>query len=151
MDAAGIYARQSDALGRYVQLGVAGDRVVSVSFPETAPENADSDHPLLDRVDGYLAGAEDDLADVPVGLTVPTDQRAVLEAVRKVPYGEEVSLERVLAMAAGLDPDREEDVETARAALAENPVPLFVPDHRVRDGPSGAPRDVAAFLRDLES
>ncbi|RDZ98709.1 cysteine methyltransferase, partial [Haloferax sp. Atlit-6N] len=38
-----------------------------------------------------------------------------------------------------------------RTALAENPVPLFVPDHRVRDAPSGAPASVAERLREIES
>jgi methylated-DNA-[protein]-cysteine S-methyltransferase len=148
---AGIYARESNYLGRYVQLGVAGDRVISVSFPETAPADASTDHPLLDRVDDYLDGAPDDFEDVTVGLTVPTDHRAVLESVRNIPYGEQISLRRVLSMTPDVDADDDDDVQTARTALAENPVPLFVPDHRVSDGPSGAPREVAERLREREA
>ena len=146
----GLYARETPALGRAVQVGLAGDRVISVSFPETVPADADPDHPLLDRVFAYLDGAEDHFDDVEVALTVPTERRAVLEAARNVPYGETVSLDRVMRMA-DLDPDEAEDVETARTALAENPVPLFVPDHRVRDAPSGAPASVAERLREIES
>lgn len=150
MDAAGIYAREFDSLECYVQLGVAGDRVISVSFPESVPGDADPDHDLLDRVGDYLAGAEDHFDDVPVGLTVPTDQRAVLEAVRNVPYGERISVDRLHRMAPDRDPDDEDDRQLVRDALADNPVPLFVPDHRVRNAPSGAPDRVAARLRDLE-
>ncbi|MGB9963885.1 MGMT family protein [Halobacterium hubeiense] len=151
MTAAGIYARDSAYLDRAVQLGVAGDRVISVSFPGTAPADADSEHELLDRLDDYFAGAEDDLDDVEVGLTVPTKHRRVLEAVRNVPYGERVTVKRVLSMVPDVDPEDSDARETAREALAENPVPLFVPDHRVRDGPSGAPPEVVDRLRDLEA
>ncbi|MUV60545.1 MGMT family protein [Halobacterium sp. CBA1126] len=151
MTAAGIYARDSAYLDRAVQLGVAGDRVISVSFPGTAPADADPEHELLDRLDDYFAGAEDDFDDVEVGLTVPTNHRRVLEAVRNVPYGERVTVKRVLSMVPDVDPEDSDARETAREALAENPVPLFVPDHRVRDGPSGAPPEVVDRLRDLEA
>ncbi|MFB6089459.1 MAG: MGMT family protein [Halobellus sp.] len=146
---AGVVARKSDRLDRAVEIGLASGRVISVSFPETPPADADSDHPLLDRVFAYLDGETDHFDDVEVALTVPTDQRAVLEATRNVPHGETVSLDRVIRMA-GLDPDERADVETARSALGGNPVPLFVPDHRVRDAPSGAPSSVAERLREIE-
>jgi methylated-DNA-[protein]-cysteine S-methyltransferase len=71
----------------------------------------------------------------------------VLEALRQVPYGEDVSVERLARMAAGVDPD---DETTVRTALAENPVPLVVGDHRVRDGPSAAPPAVEQRLRSVE-
>ncbi|MFA1610428.1 MGMT family protein [Halobellus rubicundus] len=145
----GVFARTSERLDRAVEIGVASGRVISVSFPETPPGDADSDHPLLDRVFAYLDGEADHFDDVAVALTVPTDQRQVLEAIRNVPHGETVSLDRVIRMA-GLNPDEREDVETARTALAENPVPLFVPDHRVRDAPGAAPSAVAERLRAIE-
>jgi methylated-DNA-[protein]-cysteine S-methyltransferase len=151
MAAAGIYARESSYLDKAVQLGVAGDRVISVSFPESAPADADPEHPLLDRVEAYFEGSEDDFDDVEVGLTVPTKHREVLEAVRNIPYGERVTVKRVLSMVPDTDHEDSDARETARAALASNPVPLFVPDHRVRDGPSGAPPGVADRLRALES
>jgi len=147
---AGIYARKSSYLDRHVQFGAAQERVISVSFPRDPPEDAGDDHELLDRIDRYLEGVEDDFADVAVALTVPTDQRAVLETVREIPYGEQVSVERLVGMAAGLDPDDEEDCRTARTALAENPAPLLIPDHRVRDGPSSAPAGVEQKLRSVE-
>ena len=146
----GVFARESDRLGRAIEIGIASGRVISVSFPASPPADAASDHPLLDRAFAYLDGASDHFDAVEVALTVPTEQRRVLEATRNVPYGETVSLDRVMRMA-DLDPDEPEDVETARAALAENPVPLFVPDHRVRDAPSGAPTSVTERLREIES
>jgi len=152
MSAAGIYAREfADELDRFVALGVAGDRVISVSFPSERPMDAATDHDLLDRVGAHLAGAEGDFDDVAVGLTLPTDQRRVLEAVRTVPYGERVDVELVARMAAGVDHDTEAGRRTVRDALAANPVPLLVPDHRVDGAPSGAPDRVADALRALEA
>ncbi|MDZ7701901.1 MAG: methylated-DNA--[protein]-cysteine S-methyltransferase [Halobacteriales archaeon] len=147
---AGIQARESEYLERFVQLGVAGDKLVSVSFPATPDEEATDEGPLLDRVVRYLEGAADGFEDVDVGLTVPSDQRGVLEALRGVGHGEQVSVEKLTAMTAGLDPDAEDDHELVRRALAGNPVPLVIADHRVRDGPSGAPPEVEQRLRSLE-
>jgi methylated-DNA-[protein]-cysteine S-methyltransferase len=149
MDEAGIFARESAYLDRYMQLGVAGQRVISVSFPGVPESDAQAEHPLLDRAFAYFEGAQDDFDDVEVGLTVPTDHRGVLEATRQIPYGEQVSVEQLVRMG-GMDPDDEAVHDVAREALAENPVPLFVPDHRVRDGPSGAPAAVEQRLRNLE-
>lgn len=150
MEAAGIYARESPYLDRVVQLGIAGAKVISVSFPRSPDEDATPDHDLLDRIDRYLEGSRDDFEDVEVALTAPTDQRAVLEAVRDIPYGEQVSVESLARRTPGLDPDDDEDLELVRAALAANPAPLLIPDHRVRDGPSAAPPDVEQKLRSIE-
>jgi methylated-DNA-[protein]-cysteine S-methyltransferase len=147
---AGVYARESTYLDRYVQLGVAQGRVLSVAFPGAPDDGAGTNHDLLDRIDAYLQGERDDFDDVRVALTMPTDRRQVLEAVRTIPYGEQVSVERLAGMTPGLDPDESEDRELVREALAANPVPLFVPDHRVRDGPSAAPADVEQRLRAVE-
>lgn len=149
-DEPGIFARESGYLDRFVQLGVAGGKLLSVSFPAAADDNATDDHPLLDRIERYLEGARDDFANVEVGLTVPTDHRRVLEALREVPYGEQVTVERLTAMTATLDPEDEADREQVRTALAENPMPLVIPDHRVRDGPSTAPPEVEQRLRSVE-
>ena len=150
MDEAGIYAEESPYLDRYVQIGVAGGKVLTVSFPGAPDEDARADHPVLDRIERYLEGAHDDFEDVDVALTVPTAHRDVLEALRKVPYGEQVTVERLAAMTPSLDPENDDDLDLVRAALAENPAPVVIPDHRVRDGPSGAPPDVEQKLRSLE-
>lgn len=149
-DTAGIFARESAVLDRYIQLGVAQGRVISVSFPTTPPDNAADDHELLDRIEAYLDGEEESFTDVTIALTVPTDQREVLETVRGIPYGTEIGIGKLTSMTAGLDSDEDEDQRLVREALRENPTPLFIPDHRVRDGPSAAPSDVVDRLRAIE-
>lgn len=151
MEAAGIYAQEAPYLDRYVQLGIASGKLINVTFPRTPDEHAEPVHDLLDRIQRYLEGAEDSFTDVEIALTVPTDHRAVLEALRNVPYGEQISVERLTAMTPDRDPESEPDRELTRTALAENPVPIIIPDHRVRDGPSAAPPDVEQKLRTLEN
>ena len=150
MEAVGIFAAESSYLGCYVQIGVAGRKVINLSFPADPDPDAGDAHELLDRVIGYLEGVKETFEDVDVGLTVPSDQRAVLEAVRSVPYGEQVTVEQLTRMTPELDPEDEADCTLVRTALAENPVPIIIPDHRVRDGPSAAPPDVEQKLRQIE-
>jgi methylated-DNA-[protein]-cysteine S-methyltransferase len=150
MTQTGIFATRSDRLGRILQVGVANGRVISVAFPEESDAEAGSDHPALAWLEGYLAGTERDVTDLETGLTVPTDQRSVLETVRKLPFGESIDLKRLVARTPGLDPEASEDVELARTALAENPVPIVIPDHRIEDAPSGAPASVRQYCRELE-
>lgn len=145
----GIFARRSDVLDRFVQLGLASGRVIRVTFPVAPDGEVLEEHPLLDRLFAYLDGEPDDLADVPIALTVPVDHRSVLEAVRTVPYGQVATVEEVARMVSGLGDD-EDGRAVARAALEGNPVPLLVPDHRVVDGPSGAPASVVRRLRSIE-
>ncbi|MWG35249.1 MGMT family protein [Halomarina oriensis] len=149
-DVAGIYAREAPYLDRYVQVGVASDKVISLSFPTDPEADADPDLALLDDIEAYLEGERETFEDVELGLTVPTDQREVLLAVREISYGSQVSVQHLARAIPTLDPDDEDDHETIRAALADNPIPLLVPDHRVRDGPSGAPPEVEQRLRTLE-
>lgn len=148
-DTAGIYARESPFLDRYVQLGIAQGRVLSVDFPETVEEAA-GDHELLDRIEGYLGGEPDEFEDVTLAMTMPTDRREVFEAVREIPYGEDASVEQVARLVPGRDPDDQDDLRAVRDALAANPLPILIPAHRVRGAPAGAPTDVAEKLRSLE-
>ncbi|WP_440765986.1 MGMT family protein [Natronorubrum sp. DTA7] len=148
---AGIYARESSYLDRYVQLGAASGRVLSVSFPDLPDEEATDDHPVLEQIFEYLEGLEEvHFDELQVALTVPTDQRAVLEQVRGIPYGEQVSVDALARMTPELDPDDEDDLILVRTALDGNPTPILIPDHRVRDGPSAAPPAVEQKLRSLE-
>ncbi len=144
----GVFAREFDALGRLVQVGVASGSVISVSFP-IEPEVDEGEAAVLDRIGAYLEGEETDLSDVAVALTVPTDQRAVLETVRAIPYGQAVGVDQVARMTAGLEDD-EEGLASVERALSANPVPILIPDHRVVDGPSGAPREVVSTLQSRE-
>lgn len=149
-DTAGLFTREIPAIERYVQLGIAQGRVIAVDFPDTPEADADSDHELLDRIESYMRGTRDEFQDVTVALTMATDQAEVLEAVREVPYGENAVVEQITTMVPGRDTDDGDDLRAVREALAANPVPLFVPDHRVRDGPSGAPPAVVQHLRSVE-
>jgi len=144
----GVFAREFDALDRWVQIGVASGSVISVSFP-TEPEGAGEESPLLDRIEAYLDGEEEALSDTEIALTVPTDQRSVLETVRAIPYGQAVGVDQVARMTAGIEDD-EEGLASVERALSANPVPILIPDHRVVDGPSGAPREVVSKLQSLE-
>ena len=145
---AGIFARRSSFLDCFVQIGVAGEKVISLSFPDVSDEP--DDHPLLDRIEAYLEGEPDDFEDVDVGLTSPSPHRDVLVAVRSLPYGEQGTVEQLAGMTPGLNPSNDEDLATVRQALADNPVPLIIPDHRVRDGPSALPPAVEQKLRNVE-
>lgn len=145
----GVFAREFDELGRTVEVGFAGGRVISVSFPAELPADASRDHELLDRIADYLRGEPDEFAEVAIGLTVPTDRRDVLEALRTVPYGEEVSVSRLTRLAA-LDADDPDDLDLVTRTLDENPIPMVLPDHRIRGGPYATPGDVRATLQDVE-
>jgi len=96
MEDAGIYTRESPYLDLFVQIGAAGEKVIARSFPVTPDEDAADDHPVLDRIEAYLQGGEDSFADAEIGLTVRTDYRNVLEAVREIPYGEQGSVQQVV-------------------------------------------------------
>jgi methylated-DNA-[protein]-cysteine S-methyltransferase len=145
----GVFARKFDEIGRTVQVGFAGGRVIAVSFPAEPPADADTDHDLLDRIGAYLRGERDEFAEVAIGLTVPTPQRDVLESLRTLPYGEEVTVSR-LARLGGFDPDDPDDLDAVTGALADNPIPVLLPDHRVSGGPYATPGDTRATLRSIE-
>ena len=149
MGTSGVFARSYDELDAAVEVGFAGGRVIAVSFPETTPADADADHELLDRIGAYLRGEPDGFDDVAVALTVPTDQRAVLEALRDAPYGEELSVSRLTRLAT-LDDNDPDDLDVVQRALRENPVPLLIPDHRVQGGPYATPASVRGAFRRLE-
>ncbi|MGM0389927.1 MAG: MGMT family protein [Natrinema limicola] len=148
---AGIYARESPYLDRCVQVGAASGRVLSVSFPDVPDADAEADHPVLDQIFEYLDGLEPvSFDDVQVAMTMPTDQRAVLESVREIPYGDQVTVDTLARMTSGLDHEDDNDIILVRTALDENPTPILIPDHRVSDGPSAAPPDVEQKLRSIE-
>ncbi len=146
----GIVTRRSPYLDRYVQLGIASNRVIRVTFPTEPAADAAEDHPLLDRIFGYLEGGTADFSDVELALTVPTDHRRILEATREIPYGEGIDVATLASRIPGVTRQDEEELQLLRTVLAENPVPLLIPDHRVRDAPSAAPPDVEQRLRSLE-
>lgn len=147
---AGIYARDVPDLGATVQLGVASGKLIQASFPTTPDTNARSEHALLDRIEAYAGGDPDEFRDVEIALTVPTDQRAVLQTLRTVPYGESTTVDSLVRRTPGLDPDADDATETVRAALSANPIPIVLPDHRVDGGAGATPGPVRQRLRALE-
>lgn len=150
MDASdtGIYAREIEGIDRVVQIGVASGRVISLSVPESIPDETTHDHDLLDRIERFVSGEIVSFEEVPIALTVPTDCRGVLDGVRKIPYGKESDVATLARKTPGLDP--EEDEEIVRSALEANPVPILIPDHRILDGPSPLPADLVRRLRSNE-
>lgn len=145
----GVFAREYDAIGRAIEVGFAGGKLIAVSFPAEVPADADGDHELLDRLGDYLAGDDDRFDDVEIGLTVPTDERRVLEALRELPGGDSSSVSRLTRLA-GLDDNDAEDLELVTRALRENPLPIVLPDHRVDGGPYATPGEVRTTLRRVE-
>lgn len=146
----GIVTRRSPYLERYVQLGIASNRVIRVTFPTEPAPDAAEEHPLIDRIFEYLEGGTADFADVELALTVPTDHRRILEATREIPYGEGIDVATLASRIPEVKQQDEEELQLLRTVLAENPVPLLIPDHRVRDAPSAAPPGVEQRLRSLE-
>ena len=150
---AGVYSRELPALDRYVQVGLAQGRVLSVEFPvESGPDAiTDQTAELLDRIEAYFAGSREEFDDVPVALTMQTDHRRILETVQTLPYGESTTVEAVARMTPGVDPAGDTDpTGLVRDALTANPAPVLVPDHRVVDGPSVAPAAVVRACRSVE-
>lgn len=145
------FARYSPYLERYVELRIAGGVVESVRFPEETDGGAAAEHDLLDRIDEYLAGTTADaFADVDVRLPGGEPAASVLRAARAVPYGDNATVSDLVRESPHLRSDAPADHETVRRILDDNPTPLIVPDHRVRDAPGGAPPGVEQRLRSLE-
>jgi methylated-DNA-[protein]-cysteine S-methyltransferase len=108
-------------------------------------------HAAISRIQALLAGARDDLADVPLDLTgVPEFQRRVYEITRAIPPGEVLTYGEVAR--------RIGDPGAARAvgqALGHNPFAPVVPCHRVlaaghRSGGFSAEGGAQTKLRMLE-
>jgi methylated-DNA-[protein]-cysteine S-methyltransferase len=95
-------------------------------LPSTAG-SAVGTHVLVERVRGYLAGARDDFADVELDLEWCTPfQRAAVEALRAIPYGEAATYGEVAALAGHPNAQR-----ALGSVCAANRFALFVPCHRV--------------------
>lgn len=145
------YARFSAYLDRFVRVRIADERVTQVTFPEVIGEDLPEDHAVLERVDAYLTGTvKDEFEDVDIAPDGSVDERLIYETVRAVPYGTDASVEQLEQTIQERDPSRPIDAQQIRQALMDNPIPLLIPDHRVRDGPSGAPPIVEQRLRALE-
>jgi methylated-DNA-[protein]-cysteine S-methyltransferase len=87
----------------------------------------DRDHSLVDRIRAYLAGSPEAFGDVALELDWCTPfQRATVEAMRSIPYGETASYGEIAALAGHPNAQR-----AVGSVCAANRFALFVPCHRV--------------------
>jgi methylated-DNA-[protein]-cysteine S-methyltransferase len=87
----------------------------------------EDDHPLAQRVRRYLVGERETFADVELELDWCSPfQRAAVEAMRSIPYGETVTYGELAALAGHPNAQR-----AAGSVCATNRYGLFVPCHRV--------------------
>ncbi|MBD0290060.1 MAG: methylated-DNA--[protein]-cysteine S-methyltransferase [Thermoleophilia bacterium] len=110
------------------ELWLEGDVVVNHELPAARSRRGDrSPHPLAERVRAYFRGEVDSFADVGLDLGWCTPfQRAVLHALRRIPYGETLTYGE-LALLAGYPRAQ----RAAGTVCAGNRFALFVPCHRV--------------------
>jgi methylated-DNA-[protein]-cysteine S-methyltransferase len=88
---------------------------------------ATGEHLLVERVRAYFGGASEAFEDVELELDWCTPfQRAAVEAMRAIPYGETATYGEVAALAG--HPNAQRAVGTV---CALNRFPLFVPCHRI--------------------
>jgi methylated-DNA-[protein]-cysteine S-methyltransferase len=98
------------------------------------------DGELAERLRSYFGGSRDSFADVAIDVDDATPfQRAVVEALRRVPFGEVVTYGELAALAGHPNAQR-----AAGSVCAHNRWPIVVPCHRVvaangigKYGPSG--------------
>lgn len=146
------YARKSAYLKSYVWLKILDGDVVELRFLSEATEEAHTDHPLMDQLFDYLDGDRVTFSSVSVRYSdeMQPIEREILDAVRSIPYGTQRTVGELATEIPGLSSTDERDLLTIQRALAVNPVPIIIPDHRVRDGPSAAPPRCELLLRALE-
>lgn len=118
----------SEYLARFVSVVLEDEAVQRVTLePHARPSNMLSATPAVQALKNYLRGANADLSVFPVDLENRSAfERATLQCVRQIPRG---SVATYSELAAKLG-----SPQAARAvgnALRRNPVPLFVPCHRV--------------------
>jgi len=117
----------SEFLGRFVSVALSDDVVCHVALEPAGSFNARSTAAAAEALESYLRGENVDLDIFQVNLRNRSAfERAVLQSVRAIPRG---STATYSGLAARLGKPK-----AARAvgnALRHNPVPLFVPCHRV--------------------
>jgi methylated-DNA-[protein]-cysteine S-methyltransferase len=104
-----------------------GERLLLHELPRPGVQGNGSDHPLGARIARYFAGGGDDFLDVELDLDGATAfERAVTEALRRVPAGETVTYGELAALAGHPNAQR-----AAGTFCARNRFPIVVPCHRV--------------------
>jgi methylated-DNA-[protein]-cysteine S-methyltransferase len=109
------------------ELWLDGDRLLLHELPRAGPRNDGEEHPLAARIAGYFTGEHDDFLDVELDLEEATAfERAVTEALRRIPRGEKVAYGELAALAGHPNAQR-----AAGTFCARNRFPIVVPCHRV--------------------
>jgi methylated-DNA-[protein]-cysteine S-methyltransferase len=109
------------------RLWLDGERLLEHDLPTQTAGVHNASHPLADRFRAYFGGARDDFADVELDLDWCTPfQRALLDTLRAVPYGEVVTYGELAALAG-----RPGAARAAGTFCARNRFALVVPCHRV--------------------
>jgi methylated-DNA-[protein]-cysteine S-methyltransferase len=104
-----------------------GDRLLWHELPRPGVEPAGDKHPRTERFARFFAGARDDFLDVELELEDVTPfQEAVVNALRRIPYGETVSYAEVAELAGHPRAQR-----AVGNICAHNRFGLVVPCHRV--------------------
>jgi methylated-DNA-[protein]-cysteine S-methyltransferase len=108
------------------ELWLSDGRVVEIDHPRPGRE-AGGRHELAERLAAWFAGSRDDFAGVELELDWCTPfQRALVDALRAVPYGETVTYGELAALAG-----RPGAARAAGALCATNRFAVIVPCHRV--------------------
>ena len=117
----------SEYLGRFVSVALSDDVVCHVALEAAGSFNACATTAAAKALERYLSGEDVDLGAFQVNLENSSAfERAVLESVRGIPRGLTATYSAIAA--------RLGKPKAARAvgnALHHNPIPLFVPCHRV--------------------
>jgi methylated-DNA-[protein]-cysteine S-methyltransferase len=110
------------------ELWLADGRLLEIGHPRAGGATEPTgDHELARRLVSWFAGARDDFLDVELDLDWCTPfQRALVEALRAVPYGETVAYGELAALAG-----RPRAARAAGTFCARNPFAIVVPCHRV--------------------
>ncbi len=104
-----------------------GDVLLWHELPRLGVVGGTASHPLAERFARFFAGEHDDFHDVELDLEDTTAfQRAVAEALRRIPYGEIVTYGELAAVAG--HPGAQRAVGTL---CAHNRFPVVIPCHRV--------------------
>jgi methylated-DNA-[protein]-cysteine S-methyltransferase len=106
---------------------VFADGLVAWHELPSSRRDAHGTHNLAERVRRYFAGASDSFRDVSLELDWCTPfQRAAVEAMRSIPYGETATYGEIAALAGYPNAQR-----AVGSVCAANRFALFVPCHRV--------------------
>jgi methylated-DNA-[protein]-cysteine S-methyltransferase len=109
------------------ELWLEGERLLLHELPRPGLDAGEAQHPLARRMAAFFGGERDDFLDVELDLDGATDfERALTDALRRVPAGETVTYGELAALAG-----RPRAQRAAGTFCARNRFSIVVPCHRV--------------------